>query len=243
MSPPFESVREQLLRAGIAPRHVRRYIIELRDHLADLTARESAAGFDSGAAAERARAVLGTDAQLVQSMIARTPRSLAARAPWAVFTLLPVVVLVAGVAAIDSSMIRLLDPVHAAWPEGVPNTYNGVITAARFVADYLLGPLVAAGCIVGALRQRLSSRWIWVGLGLTALFSGMFGFYMNVNVLASPHGSTGGAVFSALPHVWVGGRVSGTATLAVMALRAGLLFTVAAIALRAMRTRGNATLA
>jgi hypothetical protein len=39
MHQPFESVRELLLRAGIAPRHARRYVTELREHLADLATR------------------------------------------------------------------------------------------------------------------------------------------------------------------------------------------------------------
>jgi len=33
---PFEELRERLLTAGIAPRHVRRYLAELSDHLDDL---------------------------------------------------------------------------------------------------------------------------------------------------------------------------------------------------------------
>ena len=57
MSQQFEHVREQLLRAGISPRHVRRYVIELREHLADLSARERDAGHDTPTATERARAV------------------------------------------------------------------------------------------------------------------------------------------------------------------------------------------
>ncbi len=33
----LHELRERLLRAGVAPRHVRRYLIELREHWADLT--------------------------------------------------------------------------------------------------------------------------------------------------------------------------------------------------------------
>ena len=241
MSPPFESVRDQLLRAGIAPRHVRRYVRELREHLADLTSRERTAGLDATAAGERARTLLGTDAQLVQSMIDRAPRSLAARIPWAVFSVVPVVLLVAVLATVARSMMHLLGPVHTAWPGGVPNTYNGVISGASLVADYLLGPLVAGGCIALALRQRLSSRWVWVGIGLIALISGMFGFYMNI--LPPRAGFPGGAVFSAVPTVIVDGRVSALATVALISLRAGVLFTIAAIVLRTVRTRLDSRLA
>jgi hypothetical protein len=53
MVKPFNELRERLLRAGVAPRHVRRYLKELADHLADLTAEEERAG-RSGADAESA---------------------------------------------------------------------------------------------------------------------------------------------------------------------------------------------
>jgi hypothetical protein len=131
---PFESVREQLMRAGIAPHHAKRYVIELREHLA-------------------------------QAMIDKTPRSLSARAPWAVFALVPVMVLLTVVWAVATVMMRLLGPLHSAWPGGVPDTYRGLIAAVSFVASYLLGPAIAGGCIALALRQRLTSRWVWVGLG------------------------------------------------------------------------------
>ena len=40
----FDELVERLLRAGVAPRHVRRYLRELGDHLADLRAEEEHAG-------------------------------------------------------------------------------------------------------------------------------------------------------------------------------------------------------
>jgi hypothetical protein len=241
MSQPFENVREQLLRAGIAPRHVRRYVTELGEHLADLSARERDAGHDAKAAAERARTVLGADGQLVQAMLDRAPHSLTVRAPWAVFALLPVLTLVAALAAIDESMMRLLGPVRATWHGVVPDSYGSLIAAMSFTTDYLLGPVIAIGCIALALRQRLSSRWVWIGLGLIALLSGMFGFYMNI--VPPQNWFPGGPVFSALPIVWGNGRVNSAATLAVMALRAGILFAIAGLAYRAMRSRLPATAA
>jgi hypothetical protein len=230
---PFESVREQLLRAGIAPRHATRYIIELREHLADLTARERSTGLDAKAAGERARALLGTDAQLAQTMIDKTPRSLASRAPWAMFALLPVVALIAMVGAIVDAMFHLLGPVHAAWPGGVPNTYTGLIAVTSFVANYLLGPAIAAGCIALALRHRVSSSWVWIGLTLIALLSGLIGFHINI--------LPGGAVasFSVAPAAVVNGRAS--LDVAMVIARAVILFTFAAVAYRTLKSRLNRT--
>jgi hypothetical protein len=36
VSRPFENLRERLLRAGVAPRHVQRYLRELSDHYEDV---------------------------------------------------------------------------------------------------------------------------------------------------------------------------------------------------------------
>ena len=43
MPSPFNELRERLLHAGVAPRHVRRYLHELRDHLAELTCQKKSA--------------------------------------------------------------------------------------------------------------------------------------------------------------------------------------------------------
>jgi hypothetical protein len=230
---PYESVREQLLRAGIAPRHANRYIVELREHLADLTARERSAGLDEKTAAERARAKLGTDAQLAQTMIDKTPRSLASRAPWAMFALLPVVALIAIVGAIVYAMFQLLTPAHLTWPGGVPNTYTGLITVTSLVANYLLGPAIAAGCIVLALRHRIASSWVWIGLTLIAVLSGLLGFHMNT----LPSGAV--VTFSVVPAVVVNGRAN--FDVAMVGARAVVLFTIAAVAYRILKTRISRT--
>jgi hypothetical protein len=62
---PFDAVAETLLKGGIAPRHVRRYVRELAEHLDDLTAQQRAAGYDREGAASRARARLGDDCKWV----------------------------------------------------------------------------------------------------------------------------------------------------------------------------------
>jgi hypothetical protein len=223
------------LRAGVPPRCAGRYVIELREHLADLTERERKAGLNAQAASERARELLGTDAQLTRAMIDTAPHSLAARAPWAVFALLPLVTLLAIIAAIVASMFQLLNPVYATWPGGVPNTYVGIIAATSFVTSYLLGPAMAGACIFIALRQRLSSLWVWIGLVLIALASSLFGFHMHV---FPPLGADpGGPVFSVIPAVYVDGHVSAAATLSLVAMRATVLFTIAAFTFPSLRRR------
>ena len=93
----FEGLRELLLKGGVAPRHVRRYLAELSQHLDDLTEKQRAQGYDDEDAALRARALLGEDRELAAAMLEqKSLRSLPARAPWLIFGVLPPV---AGIAA------------------------------------------------------------------------------------------------------------------------------------------------
>src|SRR3954467_9718326 len=87
---PFELIAEQLLKGGVAPRHVRRYISELDDHLAQSTAQLHRGGCDIEDARLQARARLGDDAQLVSAML-DVPgiRAWSARLPWLVFAAIP----------------------------------------------------------------------------------------------------------------------------------------------------------
>lgn len=231
----FESVREGLLRAGIAPRHVGRYVTELREHLADLVARERAGGMEAREAEARARTILGTDAQLTQAMLDRSPpRSWAAKAPWAVFGILPVAAIIAVSAIIAMALFRLLMPVRELLPSQMPGGYQALVYGAVIFTGYVVGPLLAAGAIAIALRQRLSSSWVWVGLAVIALFSGFFAFHAP-DGLNDPYRAT--------QLVMENGRVNGAATLAWVGLRAGVLFALAALAYRTLRQRNDAEVA
>ena len=92
----FEALAETLLKGGVAPRHVRRYVRELHDHLSDLIVQQRQAGYDGEDARLRARARLGGDAELAQAML-NLPgvRSWPARLPWLVFVALPPILTIA----------------------------------------------------------------------------------------------------------------------------------------------------
>ena len=233
---PLEPIREQLLRAGVTPRYASRYVRELREHLADLIERECASGFGIGRATERALRLIGSDVDLARATIERgAPRSLAARAPWATFVILPVGLWMAMFAADIVSMMHLLWPVRGLAPSDMPESYRVLIALGSFIARYLIGALLAAGCIVLAVRQRLASGWIWVGLGLIALLTGILGFYMHV--IPPQSGHTGEAVYSMTALVYLHGRVDLIATLGAWALHAAVLFAIAAAAYHALRAR------
>ena len=90
MPKPFNELRERLLWAGVAPRHVKRYLKELTDHLTDLRAEEERAGRTRQDAEAAALARLGSVDDLTNAMIRRRQfQSWSVRAPWATFGILP----------------------------------------------------------------------------------------------------------------------------------------------------------
>ncbi len=226
---PFENVRGELLKAGIAAGHVNRYVVELREHLADLTAKERAGGADAGSAAARARTLMGSDAQLVQAMLDRSPpRALSVKAPWAVFGALPVMGIIAVIMLIGMTMMRLTFSVRAQMPAEMPGGYQALLAGVSLFTTYLIGPLATAACISVALRQRLNSAWVWTGLVLIAVLSGLFGFYVPTAPRMPYHMIT---------MAYEDGRVSAAGTLLLVALRAGVLFVLAALAWRTLKAR------
>lgn len=79
----FASLAERLLRGGVAPRHVRRTIFELKCHSDDLVGELMDAGGLKEEIEARASARLGTEDGLVESILARSElRSWAASWPW-----------------------------------------------------------------------------------------------------------------------------------------------------------------
>src|ERR1700692_3774793 len=92
----FENLHGRLLRAGVAPRHVTRYLTELTEHLEDLIAEERLAGRDREAAERSALIRLGDTNTLAKKMIERKEfRSWSHRIPWAVYFLGPLAALIA----------------------------------------------------------------------------------------------------------------------------------------------------
>lgn len=112
--------------------------------------------------------------------------------------------------------------------------------ALTFFGGYVIGPMLAALCIATALRQRLSSNWVWIGLALVALASGPFG--IHINFLMPAGDIPGGIRGSAAPAVYENGQINMAATFAMMTLRTSVLFVLAALAYRALKARQtNAT--
>ena len=168
----FDELRERLLRAGIAPRHVRRYIAELRDHFDDLVREETANGLPRDAAKSAARTRIGSDDTLAQIMLARPElRSLSARLPWAVFGVGPVLMLalvVAGALFIQGGLIF--------WSPAIPpwSVVWGKLSfdALNWLATYAAPLLIAAIISIIGIRQRVPTTWTMLGLAIISFVGG-----------------------------------------------------------------------
>lgn len=179
MAKRFHELRERLLLAGVALRHVRRYLAELSDHLADLTAEEERSGLSRVDAEDAAFARLGGTDQLASAMIdQRQFQSWCVRAPWVTFGLAPIVVL----AAAWSAALFIL---WSGWQVYLPAAstpfgagHYRLLDAANLYFQfgrsiYLGAPIVVGWCIaLIAARQRLRAIWPAVGMFLVALLGG-----------------------------------------------------------------------
>ncbi len=172
MAKPFDELRERLLRAGVAPRHVRRYLGELADHLADLREEEERIGRSRADAESEALIRLGGMDDLFSAMTERLQlRSWCARAPWAMFGLAPLFLL-AGAYFVACLILwsgwRIFLP-GAGTPfvqiDGFAIFYFGVGRWLYFGAPILVG----WGIGLIACRQRFKAVWPAVGLVLVAL--------------------------------------------------------------------------
>lgn len=185
----FEALTETLLKSGVAPRHVRRYVRELDEHLDDLTAQQRAAGHDGEDAVLRARARLGDDSDLARAMLEQPGlRSWPARLPWLVFLLLPPILTAVTGLALYVAFCFVGDgaaKIHAVLrlPE---SDLVGFSVAAMTAVQALAAPAMAALLVLLAQRQRLKPVWPLLGIALlllaTPLFSARFGPHHTLQV-------------------------------------------------------------
>jgi hypothetical protein len=174
---PFEGLAETLLKGGIAPRHVRRYVRELNEHLDDLTAQSHAAGHTCEEACALARARLGEDSELAQAMLDQPGlRSWPARMPWLVFLLLPPVLSAAIGLALYAAFFFIghgAARINALLP--LPESgLVGFSTAAMAAVQALAAPVTAALLVLLAQRQRLKPAWPLLGIALLLLLTPLF---------------------------------------------------------------------
>jgi hypothetical protein len=224
MAKPFNDLRERLLRAGVAPRHVRRYLAELADHLADLTAEEERVGRSRADAESAALARLGGMDDLAKAMIEqRQFQSWCVRAPWAMFGLAPLIFL-AGAYLIACIYLWcgwtvFLPGADTPFGSAVHSIYNSTYSLANIYFQagkfYYFGAPVLVGWGIGLIAVRQRSKAVWPTFGLvliawmgataqihasrTTVLGGLGHISMNFFTL----GPSGQSIFDGLLHALV----------------------------------------
>lgn len=195
----FEALRHRLLRGGVAPRQVYRFLRELEDHFADLLAEEG----DEAAALAR----LGLVDILADAMLARPEfHSRTARFPWAVLAagpvlvqltlcLLAVLLFIAGYLAVNGAFLRL-DLQMTLPPLWIANLTKPAGLFCEFALPLLLGWSIA----VAALRQRSNPAWPMTGLvAVTGLGAAIIGL-AHAGLMLSVRYPHGGVYTAWSPH-------------------------------------------
>jgi hypothetical protein len=172
MAKPFNELRERLLSGGVAPRHVRRYLAELADHLADLRTEEERAGRSRADAESAALLRLGGIDELASAMIEkRNLQSWSARAPWAIFGLGPLFFM-----ALSYFIACFI--LWSGWRIFLPGTSTPFVRIDGLAIIYFgigrvlyFGAPIFAGWAIAliAARQRFGAAWPMAGLVLIAL--------------------------------------------------------------------------
>lgn len=173
----FLELRERLLREGVAPRHVRRYLDELADHLADLVAEETRAGRSQADAESAALVRLGNKDDLARAMTEKREfQSWCSRAPWAAFGLAPLI-------ALGGAWFVALFILWSGWKMFLPEATMPFIPISDGIAIFYFGVgrllyfdapvLIGWGIGIIAAHQRLKFIWPAVGLILMSLLSSM----------------------------------------------------------------------
>jgi hypothetical protein len=182
MPEPFEPLRERLLRGGVAPAHVRRYLRELSEHVSDLVGEELNAGLSPAQADAAARARVGSDEALAGAMLAQPSlRSWTGRAPWATLVIGPFLLLILAWTLACLGIVLLVgwpeDPHNLQprpeWlpPEWLPRAWEARIGTALLDLVQVGGPiLIGSWVALLAARQRSSLIWPLLGCVAVALF-------------------------------------------------------------------------
>ena len=163
----FELLGERLLRSGIAPRHVRRYLRELRDHYDDAVQGELRKGAGRAAAEESASKRLGEPDHLLESALARPELlSWSRRWPWAVYIVAPLLLFPAAFVATILAMVGLMQIVMPGTEVPFPTPLLEILKAIRLLNLYVL-PVIAASVFCAAGQAPRSFARLGLGVDHT----------------------------------------------------------------------------
>jgi hypothetical protein len=180
----FDALAQTLLRGGIAPRHVRRYINELSDHYDDLLDAARRSGQSPQDAERHALAQLGTPEDLAKAMLSRDDlKTLSARYPKSFFGAGPLLTLIVSllgtgfllvaVALLGQAMFGAktsadLTPEQLVSMQQLQPMFDALAWAAKFILPVALGWLF----LRHAIQQHAELRWVVVGVVAIAVVGG-----------------------------------------------------------------------
>ncbi len=172
----FRELAEELLRAGVAPCHARRAVLEMESHFDHLIDEETARGSTADEALAKAHRRLGTNQELVRRYAARPElRAWSRRWPSMWFTIVPLLTyLVAGIAA----LIGFYLIVHYMKPDLqriqlAPRVTREIDLTARIVLLWCMPLSVAAAFTHLALRRRMALRWPLICIVSLSVFASL----------------------------------------------------------------------
>ena len=214
----YQGLSRRLLRAGVAPRHVKRLIAELEAHFADLVAELRSTGVSQAESESQAAVRLGREDALVANILARPElKSWARQRPWLAFVLLPLLALpvqfvlsmlaAAGVVAFSTQVLGLT----ALHPGAVHWVVGGLEAFAVWIA-----PMVAAGaaCLL-ALRYGAPLAWPVVGSALIALLGAATNASFEWSA-AVPRGALSAGIGLQIPDVGLARALRAVVTLLII---------------------------
>jgi hypothetical protein len=235
MQSQLKRMSEYLLRAGVAHRHVRRYIRELHEHYEDALREELSKGLDRSLAEQAAWARLGSEEDLASSVLAQAAlRSTGARFPVLVFGGAPILIWFASLAMSFIALVAIALYLHTP----APNWFL-VLTGALFLLDVRVLPVMfGVVLLMASARQRVKLFWPIIGAAVIAVFGGTTDVHLAL--AATPDASSVGIDTSLLPMIFRHSKVLGKPDVIALAgglVRAALMLAVAAMLSVIWRTR------
>jgi hypothetical protein len=166
----FAAIGEELRRAGLAPRRVRRILFELESHLDDLVEELEGRGLSREAAEAEATTRLGAEAIIEAARARPELHSSLRRWPAAALTLLPLFVYaVVFVAALFLVAVGLALAKSLGFPVENSVLLQQVTTATFAGVEFLLPASVAITFCIVASSRRAPLSWTLVGVALVSL--------------------------------------------------------------------------
>jgi len=182
-------LRSRLLREGVARKHVKRTVRELRHHVADLERKALAVGLPPQQAVEQAKERIGDQERIIQEILARSElKSWAHRFPWGVYGLLPALIFALTAILSIVAVVSLLDLVAtvsglppAAFANALASRWwaLGLLDSWRWFMMYGLPFALAVSLCFFAARREAPVLWPTVGVVLILLLGFSFDVFFS----------------------------------------------------------------